>query len=740
MKEANDLKISAAIRRELSSRRIDLSKLKFPVKAGEVSLEGELAFVGLEKTNDEIAIELKFIESSIKNILGVSAVVFELTNWKKNDSGIWEPLTGSSNSLLKHLDGEGLVCPECDFVIRFCPCCGKPLVAGAKPGMHKGGLAKPASKKPALPPIKPIARKPRPIVSPIGSSTSTINKPSAVTTPAIPKPVVSPKTDTTDSVANTSITKPEIESKPAVSPSVAASTPVPTETNEVKPVEAPKTPTVEKKELPPKPTTESKPAVSTTPLKPLKPLKPLAGLKPLNKANVPAPKPVETPQASVPAQPVPEQTNVASVPEAPSVPNSAPTASIETPQVPKPVAVPEFASVPNLTPMEQPNAGQLSNNGTSNQDTGNDFASGLNLNTPLPNFMKEELGTNTGLDSGLGQNQTSFNPQVPDLNFGLNPLASEIPQTPNLGQDLGLQGTDTGLDLGSLGVAPDPMSQQNPDLDLGLGFDLGANIPTSPIPNSLGDLGLNIPDNTGASPIPNLDADLNIPDLSQQIPTSGTNQTFGDLGQNLNNPNANAAPSSAGNLAGSMFDDLTGNNSNIGNLGGFEGNPLGNEPAVDDTPLPPMRQAQPQQPSTNPFGDFGNIGEDDTPLPPMKPAQPAAPKKAPAKKKSNDLFASLFNDSGMGGGDQDGLGNIDGLDLNLEILSSGDESQGQLPSSNASQSNGNPFAQNDSFLDLDNFLSSPNNNNNNNASGKLGEKDSSGAFNLDDFDINNFKL
>ena len=100
MKEANDLKISAAIRRELSSRRIDLSKIKFPVKAGEVSLEGELVFVGLSKTNDEIAIELKFIESSIKAIVGVSKINYELSNWKKNDSGIWEPVGSSSNALL----------------------------------------------------------------------------------------------------------------------------------------------------------------------------------------------------------------------------------------------------------------------------------------------------------------------------------------------------------------------------------------------------------------------------------------------------------------------------------------------------------------------------------------------------------------------------------------------------------------------------------------------------------------
>ena len=746
MKEANDLKISAAIRRELSSRRIDLSKIKFPVKAGEVTLEGDLIFVGLEKTNDEIAIELKFIESSLKNIVGVSSVNFELSNWKKNDSGIWEPVAGSSNSLLKHLEGEGLVCPECDFVIRFCPCCGKPLVAGAKPGMHKGGASKPATRKPALPPIKPIARKPRPIVSPIGSLSSSISKTPIANTIVTPKPVEKPVTDTNDSVVNTPTVKPEVESKPVVVP-----TPVPSVTNEVKPVEkteikpveVPNATTVENN-IPPKPVavakpvTETKPPVSATPLKPLKPLKPLGGLKPLNKTNIAAPKPVEAPQttASVPSAAEPVKTAPEVAPQ--------PVTSVETPVVTKPVAVPELASVPNLTPVE-PNVGQTpnienlnlsSNNSIPNQVPDSGLASGLNLNTPVPNFMKEELGDVSGLDTGLNQNQNSFNPQVPDLNFGLNPLASEIPQTPNMEQGLGLQGTDTGLDLGSLGIPPNPVSSQNPDLDLGLGFDLGANIPTSPIPNSLDDLGLNIPDNTGASPIPN----LNISDLSQPVSGNDFNQPLGGGEQNLNFPNndlsSNNMPNSSGNFADSLFGGLTGNDLNSGNQGSLDNSLLGGNPLGEDTPLPPMKSSQPQQQSANPFDSLGNIGEDDTPLPPMKSAQPAAPKKAPAKKKSNDIFASLFNDSSLGGGDQDGLGNIDGLDLNLEILSSGDESQGQAPSAAPSQSNNNPFAQSDSFLDLDNFLNTPTNNN----SGKLGEKDSSGAFNLDDFDINNFKL
>ena len=165
MREATDLAIGAGIRRELSGRRIDLSKLKFPVKAGVVSLQGELCFVGLEKTTDETAVELKFIESSLKNLPGVKEIVFELTNWSKNDSGIWESASAAQTvggGSAPVLDGEGIVCPDCDYVIRFCPCCGKPLAGAAK-----SGAARP--RRSALP-VKPVLKKKRPaspLLSPV---------------------------------------------------------------------------------------------------------------------------------------------------------------------------------------------------------------------------------------------------------------------------------------------------------------------------------------------------------------------------------------------------------------------------------------------------------------------------------------------------------------------------------------------------------------------------------------------
>ena len=738
MKEANDLKISAAIRRELSSRRIDLSKIKFPVKAGEVSIEGELIFVGLEKSNEETAIELKFIESSLKNILGVSKVNFELTNWKKNDSGIWEPVGGSSSSALKHIDGEGLVCPECDFVIRFCPCCGKPLVPGAKPGMHKGGITKPIPRKPNLPPIKPIAKKTRPILSPIGSSTtSSLNKNPISSSTTIAKPATPTTLSKDKPISNDSIT-PKLDS----TPKPVVSSPVTPVTTPVVAQEKPKEEvnTVEKSESKPvvtsnvqattetnkiqQPTTDSKPVAAPKTLKPLKPLKPLAGLKPLNKTNTSTQKPEEPPttasQVSVPnsaSNPVPAQTLTPTTNE----PNQV--------EVPKLVEVPEFASTPNLATIgnseNQPTTNELNPSlapepVSQNLDSG--FSSNLNLNTPVPDFMKNEIGNVPDLQSGLNQNPNSYEPQVPNLNFGLNPLTSEIPQTSNAQPDLGSLNTDSApipnldLNLDPFGNLSNQPSNQTPELDLGRGFDL--NIPTTPTPSSINDLGLNATSQQEESPVPNLDLGLDLSGLSQ-APTSNQQSTpSGNFNQN-----SPSAQNELDNIFGELTNNLGGNNNQ--NNQAFSGNTQG----FDDTPLPPTRQNQP--PAAG-YG-FENL-DDDTPLPPMKPAQTAAPQKAPAKKKSDDIFASLFNDAGLNGNGQDGLGN---LDLDLEIFPSGDQSsQMQSPAQTPQLTNDNPFNLGNSVLDLDTMLNTPSNS----GSGGFGEKDSSGTFNLDDFDINNFKL
>ncbi|GAB4283133.1 MAG: hypothetical protein Kow0029_29120 [Candidatus Rifleibacteriota bacterium] len=229
MREATDLGVSAGVRRELSGRRIDLTKLKFPVKNGVVTIQGEICFVGLEKTIEETAIELKFIESSLKSINGVKEVIFELTNWRKNDSGIWEP-TGAKTggTAAPAIAGEGLHCPDCDYVIRFCPCCGKPLAPGAK--------VVPAKQRRPIPPIKPVIRKKRPLpptIPAIPTVSEIPEKPSqAPGKTDLSMPVAPPKPVTLKKEPEPKPIKPAFQPaseekapKPAVEPKPSISTP-----------------------------------------------------------------------------------------------------------------------------------------------------------------------------------------------------------------------------------------------------------------------------------------------------------------------------------------------------------------------------------------------------------------------------------------------------------------------------------------------------------------------------------
>jgi len=293
LREATDLAISAGIRRELSGRRIDLSKIKFPVKAGVVSLQGELCFVGLEKSTDETAVELKFIESSLKKLPGVKELIFEFTNWNKNDTGIWEPSGGAATpsgaTPRVSPDGEGLVCPDCDYVIRFCPCCGKPLAGAGK--AHTSRFRKP------VPPVKPIVRKKRPgspllspVVKPVISDTPVITSPELIknipasvpaarvpaTPTARPEPP-RPPTPGAEPGAIPTIAKPTTTAQPPFSAPKPAPPKEPI-TGQPAPVAAPVMPsrpaapaTTQPEQLQP---TVAKPAMPTAPLPPAAPAKP----------------------------------------------------------------------------------------------------------------------------------------------------------------------------------------------------------------------------------------------------------------------------------------------------------------------------------------------------------------------------------------------------------------------------------------------------------------------------------
>lgn len=705
MREANDLKISAAIRRELSSRRVDLSKIKFPVKAGEVTLQGELSFVGLEKTTDEAAIELKFIETSINGIEGVSKLTFELTNWNKNESGIWESKSGVASSSAKLMAGEGLVCPECDYVIRFCPCCGKPLVPGAKPGMHKGSLSK-VTRKPNLPPIKPIARKPRPLgISPISP---------------ISNPTVKP-------ITPTSIEKTETKTVAAVPA--------------VKPVEEVKA-TV--KEV----TAENKPVVTPKPLRPLKPLKPLGGIskpatpvvpqsvtegksqaEPVKEEPIVAPMPIEEP-------PVAENTAITSVPAFETAPEAMPVPE-SVPMSEPQQSVPDFAaafSSPLAEPQQQVQAESFT-------DT-----------TPIPDFMKagEQFAPQAPISDynatpqaskvpnianlsigGLGSApEASTQPQVPDIgNLSIGglgsspeaPMQSQIPDIGNL--SIGGLGSSSAApiqpqvpDLGSLdfGLAtPAIQEPATPNLDLGMSLDLGLGAPSTPLQES----------SPAQAQMPDLGMELGLGGPSSQANIPDLNLDFG-----LNMNEAPAQPSTPSMDLGSGSAN-TANGVPDFNLGGVEDLGLSSLGSIGSAPAP--------QPEPQPMSglSFDNLGDDDTPLPPMRPAQPqAAPK--PAPKKSKDIFASLFEDNGSG---NDGM-NLDDLQVipsgdDNPLASSGSQSMG-LPSDDGSFNLGNVF-------DLDSAVPATKPVGAKKGTAKAPAKapaNDAPATNIFDLDLDNFKL
>ncbi len=625
MREATDLAISAGIRRELSGRRIDLTKLKFPVKAGVVSLQGELCFVGLEKTTDETAVELKFIESSLKKLPGVKEIVFELTNWSKNDSGLWETssaIVTSTGSSAPILDGDGLVCPDCDYVIRFCPCCGKPLA-----GAGRSSAAHP--RKTALP-VRPIIKKKRP-ASPLFSP---VLKPAMPGAPVIQAPDVLKKFQTPVAPV-----KPVAPTVPAIGPASQATNQPARSPEPVKPAVqsvTPPKPAILTPSAPQQPPTTATPIIQAKPAIPAAP----AQARPATPSNTGVPPtrqpitPVARPVTPASGHPMPA-TGVTPISPAKSAPVPAPAAAPAKPPIQEKVPEEEEISAPDFDKFTL-SADDIPSENTDEADLANLFGS---LKTELP-----------GAGSPAVQPHPPAAQAVPARTVApAKPLAA----VPDFNFDALISGSESDGSLSDSGNAPNPQGFDTPAFDLG----------------SLGDLESN-------------PADSDVPE--------------GD----------------------------------------------------EDTPLPPMRQAQPSAPAGRTVAPAkpapANVFEDDdTPLPPMKPATPAG-KDA---KESKDLFASLFSDTDLNlglpadgsGHGKNPFGNLD-LELDvLEVFPGNDEpappptaSPGKKPPAPAkpAPADDNPFNL-DNVIDLDSPVEEKS------PSKKKGTKD---PFDLDDFDISKFKL
>lgn len=636
MREATDLSISAGVRRELAGRRIDLGKIKFPVKAGVVTLQGELCFVGIEKNLDETAIELKFIESGIKSMPGVKEVIFELENWSQNDSGIWESSQTSTGNVsgptgaAPAISGDGIVCPDCDYVIRFCPCCGKPLAGAGK------SASRPARRP--VPPVKPVLKKKKPAVNlspvsvaPLSSPAELLKKSPEISKPAVP-------------------TSPTISSPPVVKS--APATPV-----------APITPVV-----PAGPAMPTSPASTTSQVSPTVPTPTHTAVPAAGPVLPPAGKPVAAPPPSVSAPP-------------------------EKPAIKFPVQPDKPAAVV-ATPLEKPEA------------------------RPLPKAPSVEIKPEPPAE-------TASVSDTPDIFAGFSSDFAEKPE------ELPSEASDSEV------PSTPPAKSEAPAFNFDDLLDSATGSIDSPEPQPTAMSEEPSPVDFTSDPF----ADK-IPDASEfAIPAINNEPAVTEDEEDLLPPLKPLAPSSPTSAPPAV--------SELPPLDAFD---LG-----DDTPLPPMKPAQPARPQVK------DSFEDDTPLPPMKPAAPAnslpdpmafeddtplppMKPKAPPAKESKDPFAALFSggDLNLGipaenqAGAKDPFSSLD-LDLDvLEVFPSDQNDAPALPAKKPAAATGkkpapadeNPFNL-DNVIDLDTPVEDKT---------KSKPKASKDPFDLDDFDIKNFKL
>ena len=743
MREVSDLAVSAGVRRELAGRRIDLSKIKFPVAAGVVTLQGELAFVGLEKTNEEVAIELKFLEASLKGLMGVKSVAFELTNWKKNETGIWESEAAKSSNGKAKIEGEGIVCPECDFVIRFCPCCGKPL-GDAKCGTANAINSALKAKRPPLP-IKPIIKKKRPL--PVVGQPATVTP--AIQTQA-PKPALMPNafksvvTDATDKTSTVAVQKPISETKPNVAPAITSK---PVTEPEKKPSDVVK-PVVKPVVAPPKavvadnvkPVPNVKPVVSNPVIAPVKPVE--QKIAPVNQSLNNS-----IPNVSVPETTRPEAENNLQKPIAPSV---APV-----------VSSPDVPQADNSLDSFDPFAALDIEDNTANQITGQQ---------QTQQKQSEQIDSNPFASLSFPDEKPSAQAEQPALSAetqAFDPFSS-------LNDDILSIGQESSTGAGNIGFDPfAPLNEENATQPQENAFDpfapLNEEKATQPQENAFDPFAMNDLTPSGDT-MQNTNPFGSNPFGADPFAASNDNKQQQDEAKASNDPFAGFALGDLGNMGGANDTQQVagnGNNAsdpfaNLGNGGDFSfpsfdmseqsaSKPADNSKQNDNLNVPDFNfndifgsssqnadagsglSGLPSDDGNGmPVFDLGEGMDDDTPLPPMKSQAPAnkTPKASKANSKPQkgptDMFASLFQTGGNG--DSGAFGNID-FDLDVEVVPTGDNGGGS-----GSGSGGAASQSPDSFdlgvFDLDAPVAPSG------SGGKKGKSD----LNLDDFDLSKFNI
>lgn len=86
---AQDLEINCQVRGIVSRYWLDPNRLSFQTRRGNVHVSGEVRVTGAEQESEQIAGILRSLEDDVRRLPSVYEVEFELTNWRRDESGGW---------------------------------------------------------------------------------------------------------------------------------------------------------------------------------------------------------------------------------------------------------------------------------------------------------------------------------------------------------------------------------------------------------------------------------------------------------------------------------------------------------------------------------------------------------------------------------------------------------------------------------------------------------------------------
>ena len=103
----SDTQIRASLRSVMAKHRLDLNKTSFSCTRGTVRILGELKHQGAYASTPVHQAELEALEYDVTHTRGVVRVYFDLSNWRRLESGEWQPTEESRSPVLRRAEAQG---------------------------------------------------------------------------------------------------------------------------------------------------------------------------------------------------------------------------------------------------------------------------------------------------------------------------------------------------------------------------------------------------------------------------------------------------------------------------------------------------------------------------------------------------------------------------------------------------------------------------------------------------------